>query len=65
LLALKELSQLSHLLLGACNPFLELPNALYGPGPRVIVRRGPLALRSGARRGVAAGAGEHLLNRDV
>jgi hypothetical protein len=66
LLALQELSQLCHLLLGACNPFLELADALYGLGPDVIVRRRLLALRSsGGRRGVSADAGEYLLDRHV
>jgi hypothetical protein len=60
------LSQLSHLLLGACNPFLELANALYGLGPDVIGRGSLLALRSGGgRRGVSADAGEHLLDGHV
>jgi hypothetical protein len=60
------LPQLCHLLLGACNPFLELANALHGPSPDGIVRGSLLALRSGgARRDVSAGAGEHLLDRHV
>jgi hypothetical protein len=65
LLALKELSQLCHLLLGAGNSFLELANALDGSGPDVIVSRGLLARCSGAGCGVSAGAGEHLLDRYV
>jgi hypothetical protein len=66
LLALKELSQLGHLLLGAGNPLLEFANALYGLGSDVIVRGRLLAVRSGGgRRGVSAGAGEHLLDRHV
>jgi hypothetical protein len=52
-------------LFGACNSFLELANALYGPGPDVIASRGLLGLFSGAGRGVSAGAGEHLLNRYI
>jgi hypothetical protein len=59
------LSQLGHLLLGAGNSFLELANALYGPGPDVIVSRGRLALCSAAGGGVSAGAGEHLLDGHV
>jgi hypothetical protein len=59
------LPQLSHLLLCASNPFLELTNALYGLGPGVLARA-PRALHSGgARGGVSAGPGEHLLDRDV
>jgi hypothetical protein len=66
LLALKKLSQLCHVLLGACYPFLEFANALYGLRPDIIVRGGLLALRSGgAGRSVAAGAGEHLLDRYI
>jgi hypothetical protein len=60
------LPQLCHLLLCACNPFLELANAIYGLGPDVIVRGSLLAPRSGgARRGVSAGACEHLLDGHV
>jgi len=59
------LAQLCHLLLGAGNSFLELANALYGPGPDVIVRSCLLGLCSGAGRGASAGAGEHLLNRYI
>jgi len=60
------LPQLCHLLLGACNPFLELANAIYSLGPDVIMRGALRAPRSGgARRGVSAGPGEHLLDRHV
>jgi hypothetical protein len=60
------LSQLCHLLLSACNSFLEFANALYGPSPDVIGRGSLLALRSGGgRRGVSADAGEHLLDGHV
>jgi hypothetical protein len=64
-LALEEFSQLGHFLLGAGNSFLELTNALDGPRPDVIVRRGLLARCSGPGRGVSAGAGEYLLDRHV
>jgi hypothetical protein len=65
-LALKELPQLRHFLLGACNSFLEFANAVYGLGPDVIARGAPRGLRSGGVRcGVSAGAGEHLLDRHV
>jgi hypothetical protein len=59
------LSQLGHLLLSACNSFLEFSNALYGSRPDVIPRGSLLARCSAAGPGVSARASEHLFDRHV